>query len=92
LTGISLFERDKNDFRHHVSVVARNSILFSGTLWDYLVFGIPYVFTEQVVEMIHHAVPEDLVQSSPDDLNGMILEGGGLVGQTAAAYCHCRRF
>lgn len=65
IDGISLSERDINDFRHYVSVVARNSILFSGTLWDYLVFGIPYVSTEQVVEMIRHAGLEDLMQSPP---------------------------
>ena len=65
IDGISLSERDINDFRHYVSVVARNSILFSGTLWDYLVFGIPYVSTEQVSKMIRHAGLEELVQSSP---------------------------
>ena len=63
IDGISLSERDINDFRHYVSVVARNSILFSGTLWDYLVFDIPYVSTEQVSEMIRHAGLEELVQS-----------------------------
>ena len=63
IDGISLSERDINDFRHYVSVVARNSILFFGTLWDYLVFDIPYVSTEQVSEMIRHAGLEELVQS-----------------------------
>ena len=65
IDGISLSERDINDFRHYVSVVARNSILFFGTLWDYLVFDIPYVSTEQVVEMIRHVGLEDLMQSPP---------------------------
>ena len=65
MTGISLFERDKNDFRHHVSVFARNSILFFGTLLDYLVFDIPYVSIEQVSKMIRHAGLEELVQSPP---------------------------
>ena len=76
IDGIDLSELDKTDYRRHVAVVAQNTVLFSGTLWDNLVFGLKYVSRSQVMEVIHSVGLEDLMQSLPDGLDSVILEDG----------------
>ncbi len=76
IDGVSLSDLDINDFRRHVAVVPQNTALFSGTLWDNLVFGLKYVSRSQVMEVIRSVGLEDLVWSLPDGLNSVINEGG----------------
>lgn len=75
--GMNLAELDLNDFRRHIAVVPQNTVLFSGTLWDNLVFGLKYVSRSRVMEVIRSVGLEDMLQSLPDGLNTVILEGGG---------------
>ena len=77
IDGMNLAELDLNDYRRHIAVVPQNTVLFSGTLWDNLVFGLKYVSRSQVMEVIRSVGLEDMLQSLPDGLNTVILEGGG---------------
>ncbi len=55
----------------------QNTVLLSGTLWDNLVYGLGYISTDRVMDVIRRVGLEDLVASLPDGLNSRILENGG---------------
>ena len=76
IDGEDINEIDKNSFRRHVAVVPQRTILFSGTLWDNLVYGLSYVSTAQVLEVIRRVGLDDLLSSLPDGLESEILEDG----------------
>ena len=76
IDGMNLADLDLNDFRRHIAVVPQNTTLFSGTLWDNLVFGLKYVSFTQVAEVIRSVGLEDMLKSLPDGLNTVILEVG----------------
>jgi len=77
IDGINLDALDKTSYRRHIAVVPQNTTLFSGTLWDNLVFGLGYVSTDRVMDVISRVGLEDLVASLPDGLDTPILENGG---------------
>lgn len=77
IDGMNLTDLDINDFRRHVAVVSQNTVLFAGTLWDNLVYGLKYVNRSQVMDVIRSVGLEDMLSSLPDGLNSAILEGGG---------------
>ena len=54
----------------------QNTVLFSGTLWDNLVYGLSYVTTAQVLDALRRVGLQDLLDSLPDGLNTRIFEGG----------------
>ena len=74
--GIELRELDKHSYRRHIAVVPQNTVLFSGTLWDNLVYGLSYVTTAQVLDALRRVGLQDLLDSLPDGLNTRIFEGG----------------
>ena len=76
IDGIDLNNLEKNSYRSHVAVVPQNTVLFSGTLWDNLVYGLSYVTTEQVLDVLRRVGLEDLLHSLPDGLNSPVLEDG----------------
>lgn len=77
IDGVDIDALDKNSFRRHVAVVPQSTVLFSGTLWENLVYGLKYVSVERVMEVLRRVGLEDLVESLPDGLNSQILEDGG---------------
>ena len=77
IDGIDIDALEKNSFRRHVAVVPQNTVLFSGTLWDNLVYGLRYVSVERVTDVLSRVGLNDLLESLPDGLNSQILEDGG---------------
>jgi ATP-binding cassette subfamily B protein len=77
IDGVNLETLEKTAYRHHIAVVPQQTVLFSGTLWDNLVYGLNYVSTETVMDVIRRVGLEDLVESLPEGLNTPILESGG---------------
>ncbi len=75
--GVNLDTLEKTAYRHYVAVVPQNTVLFSGTLWDNLVYGMKYVSADQVMEVIKRVGLEDLLAGLPEGLNTRILENGG---------------
>lgn len=65
-----------NHFRHAVAVVPQMPILFSGTLWENLTYGMAYSSREQVMEALQKTGLTDMVMGNEDGLNMRILEGG----------------
>ncbi|MBO6093295.1 MAG: ABC transporter ATP-binding protein, partial [Oscillospiraceae bacterium] len=67
---------DKTSYRHAIAVVPQSPVLFSGTLWDNLVYGLKYVSAEQVLDVLKSVGLESLVTKHPDGLWRPIYEGG----------------
>ena len=76
IDGINLDTLEKTAYRRNIAVVPQQTVLFSGTLWDNLVYGLQYVSTETVMDVIRRVGLEDLVESLPEGLNTPILENG----------------
>ena len=76
IDGRDLDALDKNSFRQHIALVPQQSVLFSGTLWDNLVYGLRYVSTRRVMEALSSVGLTDLITSHPDGLMRPIYEGG----------------
>lgn len=77
IDGVKLDELEKAAYRRNIAVVPQQTVLFSGTLWDNLVYGLKYVTTDQVMEVIRRVGLGELVEALPDGLNTRILENGG---------------
>lgn len=76
IDGVALDQLDKNEYRHHVAVVPQHTVLFSGSLWDNLVYGLKYVSSSQVMEVIRSVGLEEMVQQLPDGLDTVVFEDG----------------
>ena len=77
IDGMNLDELDKTAYRHSIAVVPQNTVLFSGSLWENLVYGLNYVSTDRVMKVLHSVGLEDLLAGLPEGLNTQILENGG---------------
>jgi len=74
--GLDLKELDLNTYRHQIAVVPQTAMLYTGTLYDNLTYGLPYV-SRSMVESILEAVDlKDFVNTLPDGLDSIIEEGG----------------
>ena len=76
INGIDLEELEKNRYRHSLAVVPQTPVLFAGTLWDNLVYGLSYCSTEQVMDVLRKVGLEELVRKQPEGLNMPVQEGG----------------
>ena len=76
IDGEDLADLDRNSYRRQIAVVPQNTVLFSGTLWENLVYGLSYVSTEQVMDVLHRVGLDDLLRILPDGLNSQVLENG----------------
>ena len=74
---MNLDELEKAAYRRHIAVVPQNTVLFSGSLWDNLVYGLNYVSADQVMDVIHRVGLEDVLAALPEGLNSPLLENGG---------------
>ena len=77
IDGVDVDALDKNSYRRRVAVVPQNTVMFSGTLWDNLVYGLKYVSVEQVLEALKSVGLEDLLRTLPDGLQTQMHENGG---------------
>lgn len=77
IDGKNLNTLEKAAYRRSIAVVPQTTVLFSGTLWDNLVYGLRYVSAEKVMDVVRRVGLEDLVASLPEGLNTPILENGG---------------
>ena len=76
IDGVNLDALEKTAYRRNIAVVPQNTVLFSGTLWDNLVWGLGYVDSERVMDVIRRVGLQELVESLPDGLNTPLLENG----------------
>ncbi len=76
IDGVNLDALEKAAYRRHIAVVPQHTVLFSGSLWDNLVYGLGYVSHESVTDVINRVGLKELVESLPEGLNTQILENG----------------
>ena len=77
IDGVNINTLDKSAYRRNIAVVPQQTVLFSGTLWDNLVYGLNYVSADRVLDVIRRVRLEELVASLPEGLNSRINENGG---------------
>ncbi len=77
IDGMNLDELEKSAYRRHIAIVPQNTVLFSGSLWDNLSYGLNYVSADQVMDVIHRVGLEDVLAALPEGLNSSLLENGG---------------
>lgn len=72
--GISIADMDLKHYRKHISVVPQNTVLFSGTIYQNLTYGFPYVERSLVESLIEKIGLKDLIDSLPAGLDSYITE------------------
>lgn len=66
-----------SDYRHFISVVPQNSILFTGTIKENITYGLTNVSQEKLDEVVRLANINEFTDELPNGLDTMIGEGGG---------------
>lgn len=66
-----------SDYRHFISVVPQNSILFTGTIKENITYGLANVSQEKLDEVVRLANINEFTDELPNGLDTMIGEGGG---------------
>lgn len=77
LDGHSIKDIDLRSYRKHLAVVPQNTILFSGSIKDNIIYGMPNVTDEELDRAITAANLKELVDSLPEGIDTIIGEHGG---------------
>lgn len=65
------------DYRHFISVVPQNSILFTGSIRENITYGLTGITEERLAEVVRLANIDEFTDNLPDGLDTMIGEDGG---------------
>lgn len=76
LDGVDMDTLDLRTYRHFLSVVPQNTILFKGTVRDNILYGVHDVDDDTIWQAIRDANAEDFINELPDGLDTMIGENG----------------
>jgi len=68
---------DLSSYRHYLSVVPQNCILFSGTIRDNILYGIEDVTEEQLQKVVDQANISEFIKELPLGLDTPVSEHGG---------------
>ena len=76
IDGKSITEFNLSEYRHHISVVPQNSILFDGTIRENITYGLTHYTEEQLEKVVEMANLNEFVNELPNGLNTDIGEHG----------------
>lgn len=76
IDGKPLTELNLSEYRHHISVVPQNSILFSGTVRENITYGLRGYSEEQLNKVVEMANLNEFVNKLPQGLDTRIGENG----------------
>ncbi len=76
IDGKDIKEFDLSEYRHHISVVPQNSVLFAGSIKDNITYGLDRFSDEDVERVAELANLNEFVKDLPDGLNTHIGEHG----------------
>ena len=76
IDGVSLNEISIQNYRHFISVVPQNSILFSGTIRENITYGLDRYSEEELRQAVEDADIPEFLPSLPDGLNTQVGEHG----------------
>lgn len=71
-----LNELSLKDYRHHISLVSQNPVLFSGSIKDNITYGLDRYTDEDVKRALHDANCDDFVNTFPNGVDTLIDENG----------------
>ncbi len=77
LDGRNMNEIDLRSYRKHLAVVPQNTILFSGTIRDNILYGMEHIDEYTLMEVVKAANLKELIDSLPDGLDTVVGEHGG---------------
>ncbi len=70
---------DLRSYRKHISVVPQESVLFDGTVFDNVSYGMPSVTDKQVRDALKAANAEDFVNELPNGVETLVGEKGARI-------------
>lgn len=74
--GLSYDELDISYFRKHVGIVQQDPIIFSGSIWDNIVYGQTNASSNDVYQACRLATANNFIQAFPDGFETKTGEGG----------------
>ncbi len=77
IDGVPLTELNLTEYRHHISVVPQNSILFPGSIRENITYGMDKYSEEELARVIEAANLTDLIAELPEGINTNVGEHGG---------------
>ncbi len=79
IDGRDLSSYDLRSYRKHISVVSQESVLFDGTVFDNVSYGMPSVTDKQVRDALKAANAEDFVNELPNGVETLVGEKGARI-------------
>jgi ATP-binding cassette subfamily B protein len=79
--GTDILEYDKDQYRKRIGVVLQDTSLFSGTVYDNIVYGNLEATKEEVIEAAKTANAHDFIMMLPHGYDSEVLEGGNNFSQ-----------
>jgi ATP-binding cassette subfamily B protein len=76
IDGVPLSEMSKQTYRHFISVVPQNSILFSGTIRENITYGLDYYSENRLNSAVNDADIPEFLPSLPNGLDSQVGEHG----------------
>lgn len=77
IDGIDLCDIDLREYRKHIAVVPQTNILFSGSIRDNIVYGLPSISEDKIRQVVEMANLREFVDRLPNGLDTMVGEHGG---------------
>lgn len=79
--GTNILEYDKDQYRQRIGVVLQDTSLFSGTVYDNVVYGNFNATKEEVITAAKTANAHDFIMMLPHGYDSEVLEGGNNFSQ-----------
>jgi ATP-binding cassette subfamily B protein len=76
IDGKNIEDLDLSKYRHYISVVPQNSILFSGTIRENITYGLPCYKEEDLERVVEMANLNEFVKDLPKGLDTVVGEHG----------------
>ena len=76
IDGKSIRDVNLSEYRHNISVVSQNNILFDGTIKDNITYGLDFYSDEQLEKAIEMANLKDFISELPNGVNTRVGEHG----------------
>ncbi|MBQ3596924.1 MAG: ABC transporter ATP-binding protein [Clostridia bacterium] len=74
--GKSINDYNLSEYRHNISVVPQNSILFSGTIKDNITYGLSHYTQQDLDRVLEMANLNEFIKDLPDGINTNVGEHG----------------
>ena len=77
IDGKSIKDINLTEYRHNISVVPQNSILFNGTIRDNITYGLSHYSDQELDKVIEMANLKEFISQLPQGVDTVIGEHGG---------------